>query len=228
MSKRAISACTLAMALVLTSAAYAHEDERNNRRDSRYGVGDYGAEQGYRDGVDHGRSDRSRNTGYNYKSSDYQRGDRGYQKNMGSKGQYKQRYRDGYRQGYEDGYNGRGGFGGIFGRGRDDDRNRNGIPDARERDRRYPNDGEIWRDRRNGGVYGNGSEVARVAYDYGFQDGVYYAQRDRSRNHSANPTDAKGYKDADRGYNSRFNRDEFKRYYREGFIRGYNQEYGRR
>lgn len=237
MVKRYLSAGTIALSLLLTGVAYAKDRDDDHRRDARYQVGGYGAEYGYRDGFDQGRNDSGRNAGYNYKSREYQKGERGYQKYMGSKGQYKQRYRDAYREGYEDGYRARGGFGGIWGgnypnrdrngngipddreRGRyPDDRNGNGIPDERERGR-YPND-------RNGGVYGRGSEVSNVAFDYGYQDGMYYAQRDLSRGRSANPTDAKGYKDADRGYNSRYNRDEFKRYYREGFIRGYNQEYG--
>src|SRR6185436_6300391 len=102
-------AYVLAMTLMLGGAAFAHDDD-NGRRDSRYGYGDFGSEQGYRDGVEHGRYDRSRRAGYNYKSDEWKHGDRGYQKQMGSKGQYKQRYRDAYVRGYEEGFYGRGGW----------------------------------------------------------------------------------------------------------------------
>jgi hypothetical protein len=250
MSKKVVSVCTFAVALLLSGAAFAqnddHDRDRDHGRDNRNGYGNYGAEQGYRDGIQHGRDDRSRRAGYNYKSGDYQRGERGYEKYMGSKGQYKQRYRDAYRQGYEAGFNARGGSGGIYGGGRNPnypnngDRDHDGVPDWRDSDHGNGGDGDRdhdgvpdSRDRDhgngswgNGGIFGGGTEVARIASDYGYQDGVYYAQRDRSAGRSSNPTNCKGYKDADHGYNSRYNRDEFKQAYRQAFLRGYNREFG--
>jgi hypothetical protein len=225
MSNRYWSVFTFAAVLAFAGSAYAHDNDDRNRG-GYHNINQIAQDNGYRDGLQHGQYDRSGNRGYNYKSDDWKHADRGYQKTYGSKGQYKQVYRDAYQNGYSAGYNGQGGWGGI---GRDRRYPRNGDDDdwRRRRDR----DGD-WRDGdwRNGG--GNGSETARVAYQNGLAEGRYYGQQDRARGRRENPADQKGYKDADRGYNSRYNRDEYKRAFREAFVRGYddafNSTYGRR
>jgi hypothetical protein len=225
MSKRYWSVFAMAAVLAFAGSAYAHDDDHDRDRANRgyYDGSRIAQDNGYRDGAEHGRYDRSRNIGYNYKSDAWKHGDRGYQKSHGSKGQYKQAYRGGYQSGYNDAFNGRGGWGGIFGR-----------------DQRTPRDNDDWgrdrRDRRDGG-WGNGgyggysSEGARIAYQNGLAEGRYYAQEDQARGRRENPSDQKGYKDADRGYNSRYDRDEYKRVFRDAFVRGYNEgfnTYGRR
>ena len=196
-----------------------------------------GREHGYRDGYHHGQEDRDRNLGFEYNGNDYKRGDVGYEKYMGSKGQYKKGYRDSYKQGYEDGYRGNAGsFGEIYGRSPYPD---NGNRPSRDNPSNTnpnntpnnPND-DIWGpnpDHSRDDVYSSrGWNVHDVAYDFGYKDGVYYAQRDMSNRRSANAEETKGYKDADHGYQSSYNKDEYKRFYREGFLRGYNDEYRRR
>jgi hypothetical protein len=222
MSKRIWGVLALAAVMACAGSAYAHDDnDRDRAQRGRYNVVQIAQENGYRDGVEHGRYDRQRRIGYNYKSNEWKRGERGYQGSFGSKGQYKQSYRDGYQRGYDDGFNGRGGWGnngsiwGRDGRGSRDGDWRNG--DRRDDD---------WR---NGGSYG--SEGARIAYQNGLTEGRYYAQQDQARGRRENAADQKGYKDADRGYSSRYDREEYKRAFREAFVRGYNEvfnTYGRR
>ncbi|HUK86938.1 MAG TPA: hypothetical protein VLT85_04680 [Terriglobales bacterium] len=96
---------SLGVALVLSAPALARDADDYHRgpQDARQS----GYQQGYRDGYDHGRADRAHRAGYNYHNDDYQRGENGYNRSMGSRGQFKQGYRDGYQAGYEDGYNNR-------------------------------------------------------------------------------------------------------------------------
>jgi len=174
------------------------------RRDAGRDRDDYGTQYGYEDGQRHGEADRSRNARYDYKSDLWRRGDRGYQRYMGPRGQFIQAYRNGYIRGYEQAFyrnnNGRG-----WGWGRDD-----------RRDDRYGRGG-----------YGNSNYLYQLAQRNGYEDGVYYGQMDRRNGHSNRPTQVNGYRDADRGYSSSLgSKDEFKRIYRDAFIRGYQQGYG--
>jgi hypothetical protein len=115
--------------------------------------------------------------------------------------------RDAYRSGYQAGYN-EATNGGRYGNGprdRDDHDNRGGYT--------------------GGGRYG-ANDLERQARQTGYGDGVYYAQRDMQGRHSANPYNAKGYKDADHNYHSDMgSKSEFQRIYREAFVEGYRRTY---
>lgn len=181
-----------------------HGDDRDDDRDN---VRNAGYQNGYNDGYEQGRYDRSNNRN----SSGQVRGNndtRGYNKSMGPKGQYKKSYRQGFARGYEDGYGGRNSDWGGWGDGR------------RREDRDDRND-------RNGrGRYG--SELQRIAEQNGYADGQWYAQREPN----SNPTNTKGYRDADRGYSSSLgSKSEFQNFYRAAFVEGFNSRgnggYGR-
>lgn len=191
--------------LLLAPAGFAQAGrDRDWRDDGRYNSNS-AVERGYQDGVRQGQLDRSRRSNGNYRNRDWKQGDRGYERSMGAKGQYKKAYREGYERGYEAGYNGAIGNNGR--RGRNGGYGDNGVYD-------------------NNGGYGNNA-LAQSAYQNGMQSGAFYAQQDRSRGNAYNPTGAKGYRDADQGYNDNLgSKAEFQRIFREAFVRGYQQAYG--
>jgi hypothetical protein len=103
---------------------YGRNDGYGNR--GGYGSGGYGGrgnsagyQTGYQDGLDKGREDaRDRDSYDPVRHSRYRSADRGYDRQYGSKDQYKLIYRDGFEAGYSDGYrnsdrNRRGGNGGV-------------------------------------------------------------------------------------------------------------------
>jgi len=198
----------LAVLLALSGFAVAHENDRYHG--GALEARQHGYEHGYRDGFHHGREDRERRAGYDFRNDDYKHGDRGYEKYMGDKGRYKNGYREGYQAGYDDAYNSRSGrFGDIYGR-RDDYR-------YGDRDR-YD---DIYESRRWG--------YADVAYDIGYRDGLDAGRKDLERNKDFDPDDRGSYRDADHGYrNSYGNKEAYKREYQAAFLRGYQDGYGRR
>lgn len=205
---------SLGLALVLSAPALAHDpdDYQGNSRDARQN----GYQYGYRDGYQHGRVDRSRRESYDYRNDDYQRGDRGYDRSMGSRGQFKQGYRDGYKTGYDDGYYNRNARFGGYGH---DNRDRDGDHD-RDRDDGY-NQG-------NGGYYQQGNSYRDVAYNTGYQDGQHDGSKDRSTGHSYRPHEHDTWKDADHNLSTvRADKQDYKNIYRQGYERGYQQGYGR-
>lgn len=214
----------LAVTLALGGLALAHEDDNRNRPyggalDARQN----GYQRGYRDGYHHGQQDRARRASYDYRGSDWKDADRGYEKSMGSKGQFKQGYREGYQRGYSEGYGNRGGAReGIY--GRTDDRIYRDNDDRRGRQRDD--------DRRGGqrdGVYGNGGwGNQNVAYDFGHRDGLLWGRQDARNRKNYKLNDNSLYKKATNGYDDRYgDKDNYKRRYREGFERGYREGYGR-
>jgi hypothetical protein len=102
-------------------------------------------------------------------------------------------------------------------RDRDDD-------DRYRRDRRNNDD---WRYGRNGG-YGNYSQMA---YQQGYQDGIYTGQNDGQRGQSYNPQRSHFYRNGHGdgggyyGNNGRYGDRQFQAAYRQGFLQGYNQGY---
>jgi hypothetical protein len=215
----------LAITLLAGSGVAFAQNGTWGRQDNR-GYGNYGSgslsnsaqQNGYRDGLERGRQDRSRNSRANTNNDEYRQADRGYSRSEGSRGQYKQAYRAAYQRGYNDGYNGQQN-GGLnrYPRGGRDDQGQDNDRGGGRRDRGNGNSG-----------YGNyGSETSRIAADYGYKDGVWYAQQDMARRRQQNPADCKGYKDADHGYNSSYNRDEFKQAYRQAFTQGYLETFRR-
>src|ERR1700724_2800335 len=67
--------------------AWAHDgDDYSYRHDE---AREHGYQNGYRDGIDHGRYDRMQGYRNNYKSDQWEDADGGYQQWMGSRGRYK-------------------------------------------------------------------------------------------------------------------------------------------
>jgi hypothetical protein len=89
---------------MFASLAWAHDDD-----DAYYYRHDeareHGYQNGYRDGLNHGRYDRMRGYRYNVKSDQWEDADGGYEHWMGSRGRYKNAYREGYARGYGQGFN---------------------------------------------------------------------------------------------------------------------------
>lgn len=177
-------------------------------KDKKYQARQHGYEHGYRDGFHHGRDSRESRSKYNLETKDYKEGDRGYDKHMGDQGEYKQGYRTGYQSGYDDAfYNRPGRFAEIYGR-----------EEARE--------GRRDRDVTIIEVAPGGT--SDLAYDNGYRDGIRAGQRDVSNHATFDAADEPSYRDGDHGYRSSFGDIEvYKRQYREGFMRGYQDGYGR-
>jgi hypothetical protein len=194
-----VALTTVAVALLAGSGAFA-----DNKHQGRQ----HGYEHGYRDGFHHGREDQERHLAFTFDTDDYKHGDRGYDKYMGDRGDYKEGYRTGYQSGYNDGFYSRPGrFGEIYGR-----------EDSFE-GRRYRDDFVL--EGRPGGY-------PDIAFDDGYRDGVRDGEKDLRNHDKFDPSDHDSYRDADRHFNSSFGDKElYKRYYRDGFLRGYQDGYGR-
>ena len=79
-----------------------------------------------------------------------------------------------------------------------------------------------------GNAYPNnrGYGVNNVAYDNGYRDGLAKGTEDARDRDSFDPVRHKEYRNADRGYNSRYGtKDQYKLTYRDGFDAGYSQSY---
>lgn len=198
----------LAMLLAMSGFAVAHD--RDDYHGGSIEVRQHGYEHGYRDGFHHGREDRERRASYNFRTEDYKDGERGYGKYIGDKDDYKKGYRQGYEAGYGDAYYSRPGrFADVYGR-RDYDRHRD-------------------RDRYDDIYESRGWGFADVAYDTGYRDGLRAARKDLDRHEAFDPDDHDDYRDADHGYRDSYGRkDEYKREYRNGFLRGYQDGFGHR
>src|SRR5690242_16613669 len=98
---RNVRVASLAMMLVLmlSGLALARDDDDDYYRGNSGQAHQYGYQQGYSDGVRHGRSDSGRR--YDLNSEDWEHASRGYSRWMGPFNLYQDGYRDGYRQGYE-------------------------------------------------------------------------------------------------------------------------------
>jgi hypothetical protein len=85
----------------------ADRDPRDARYESRYPyrVSSLPYENGYRDGLEKGRQDaRDRDSFDPVRHGRYRSADRGYERSLGSKDDYKLVYRDGFEAGYREGY----------------------------------------------------------------------------------------------------------------------------
>jgi hypothetical protein len=90
-------------------AAYApgaHADDYYNRGGSPARIA---ADNGYRDGLRHGRFDFTEHHRYNIHSQQYNDANQGYDRSMGPYKYFKEAYRDAYARGYAEGYNSFGG-----------------------------------------------------------------------------------------------------------------------
>ena len=217
-----MAAVTCALMLVLGTAALAHEQDQRGRNQGRNASArDHGYQIGYRDGGQHARGDRSSGRGSDYRNADYQRGERGYERWMGNKGQYKQGYRDGYRAGYEQAYNG-GGWGNWpgRGRGRNDDVYTQPYP-------RYPGGSRGGARDDPWGRNGRGGDN-NIAHQTGYAQGLRDGREDRDDRKSFKLDRHGDYKKATDGYRKEYgNKDLYKNNYRAGYQRGYQQGYYR-
>jgi hypothetical protein len=101
------------------------------------------------------------------------------------------------------------------------DRNRNGVDDRYERNGGYGNSGGYYG---RGGYGNNGYNIAQVAADQGYRDGLNTGASDGQRGQSYNPQRSHYYREATDGYNSSYgNRATYQQYYRDGFVRGYQE-----
>ena len=176
--------------------------DRDDRRggNDRYGNNDPAFNQGYRDGIVGAREDIREHKRYDYN-------DHGWWQD--AKRGYSRRYGDRqsyklrYREGYEAGY-------------RDTWENTQGRGSYSDN---YPG--------RNPGDYGN---VSDSAYSTGYNDGIVGARKDMADRNSPDPTRHDWYKEANRGYDSRYGSpQDYKQRYRQGYVAGYNDTYrGRR
>ena len=204
-------ALALGILLALGTPAFAHEDDyrRGATLDRQYGY-----ERGYDDGLDHGRQDREVRANYDFRSEDFKHADRGYEKYMGDKGDYKNAYRRGYQSGYDAGFNrGSDRLSDRYDRDRYDRRydDRYGYPD------RYPDRYETRR-----------SINAGPAFDLGYREGLEEGRKDRDKHKRFDPDNHGEFRDADHGYRSEYGSKElFRDEFRDGFLRGYREAYGR-
>jgi hypothetical protein len=196
-------------------------DDYSWGQDQNHDAREYGYHQGYHDGWFNGRQARTNR----WDRDDRIRpdDDRNYQGWMGPKGQYKRGYRYGYQAGYNDAYYGRRAQNTwVWGQGGQrtpwDPDGDGDVHYPPQYPNQYPN---------NGGYYGNNGNAQR----FGYQDGLNAGQRDRSTGHSYRPTQWQAYQDADHGMSSSTgyrNSDDYRQQYRQAFMNGYNQGYGRR
>jgi hypothetical protein len=87
-----------------------------------------------------------------------------------------------------------------------------------------------WGRRDDWGRQGSGRyDVRRIAFDNGYREGFEEGQRQLRDRKRFDPYNEGDFKDADNGYRGEFgNKDNYKRYYREGFLEGYERGYGSR
>ena len=168
---------------------------------ARFGVG---YDRGYQEGIREGENDARRNRSYDLRRHNaYNDGDRGYNRNQGDRGRYRDEFRRGFETGYRDGY----------------ERLRGGSNDR-------------WNDRRNGrwndrGAFGNRrAGYNEPAYARGYAEGFDKGREDYGDRDRYDPVRHSWYRDGDRGYNGNYgSRDLYKQNYREGFRAGYEDGY---
>ena len=112
-----LAALAAVISLTFGSLAWAHDNDDYYARHDE--ATEHGYQNGYRDGVEHGRYDQMRGYRYNFKSDQWEDADNGYEHWMGSRGRYKKAYREGYVSGYRQSF---GGYG--YRHDQDDDRYR--------------------------------------------------------------------------------------------------------
>ncbi|HXG95136.1 MAG TPA: hypothetical protein VNN73_22555, partial [Blastocatellia bacterium] len=179
-AKKIIGSAALMLAVMLMAATATVQaqtrDHDYDTDDNCYRYGRYAGysmyriaeENGYRDGVEHGREHRAERHSYDPKGTrHYKDAVEGYCDQWRDKDGYKRAYREAFLRGYDEGY--RGGYygndpyyrddpyyrGGDYGHGRNDD------------DYRY-------------GRYGR-SDIYRIAQQNGYRDGLRHGEEDRSR-----------------------------------------------
>lgn len=162
-------------------------------------------DRGFREGVREGERDARSHDAYRYQDERaFQRADIGYDRRFGDLDRYRDIFREGFADGYSDGYRRYAPRGGYGRDGRYGDRGYGyGYPDPRE------------------GRY-------LSPYDIGMRDGFEKGREDAGDRDRYDPRRHKWYRDADRGFESRYgSRERYKDEYRRGFLAGYEQAYRR-
>lgn len=168
----------------------------------------------YRDGYNQGRADASSGHSFHPDSHRYHGDDR-------------RDYADGYQSGYNSARHGDHDHG--WDRDRDHDHDHDGDHD---RDHDGDHDRDHDRDARYGNSgYGQYQNVAQIARENGYRDGVNDGSNDRRTGHSNRPTHDDNFKNASTGYDSSSmgSKQNYKNLYRQGYAQGYQEGYnGRR
>ena len=185
-------------------AAYGYE---------QHGPGYYGDvrrvayDNGYQRGLANGQRDARDGRRADFRDDrEYRDADWGYDRRVGSRGQYRQVFRDGYQAGYVEGYR-RFADAGRYGEGR-------AVPRYTEppRDERY-------------GRYGTND----VAFRNGFEDGREKGAKDARSRRSFDPMRHDWFRDGDRHYDGRYgSKQQYREIYRDGFRQGYEAGYRNR
>ena len=169
-------------------------------------------DQGYRDGAKEGEKDARRGDRYSYQDErDFQRGDHGYNRNLGDRERYRQTFRDGYANGYSDAFNRYSRYG------------RNTGPYASQGP--YAQRGPYVQ-RGPYAAYPGSSGYYSPAFDNGVREGFEKGQEDARKGRSFDVLRHEWYREGDRHYESRYgSRQEYSDVYRRGFQQGYEQGY---
>lgn len=78
---------------------------------------------------------------------------------------------------------------------------------------------------RGGYGNGNGNDDYRMAYDNGYNSGVWHGQDHSRQRHRYDPTDPSEYRSGTSGYSGHGSKDAYKQSFREGFRAGYDVGY---
>ena len=223
---RQIKLVGIATAVVLSLSGAALARESRGAMNAKQ----YGYEYGYQDGYQYGGGSGNQGARYDYRGDEYRFADRGYDRSMGEHDDFQNGYRNGYKAGYDDGYYRRPsrlnqgyrrnkGYGANSRENADDPYSRNNSYDPYARDNGRGN-GNANRDR------GYGSQTA--AGDVGYREGMTAGEKDRRKWKDFRPQKNDSYQDANHGYRKEYgDKNFYKDQYREAFVRGYEDGYGR-
>lgn len=105
-SKRTIrmAAYALALTLVMSGVALAHDDDDYYRRGNTDQARQYGYQNGYDDGLRRGQHEGRENDPFDYQTPEWRQATRGYQEWMGPMNWYQRGYQEGYSTGFRAGY----------------------------------------------------------------------------------------------------------------------------
>jgi hypothetical protein len=207
MQQLRLAGCALAalLALSVSAAAQVYSGAPTDPRQ-------HGYEHGYRDGYERGRLDRDQNLPANARLPEAAFINQQYQPYMGRHEDFVLGYGDGYRTGYEDGYNHQTTRWNQVYQIQPNYNPATPYPEN-QADRVYEEQHWGYQD---------------VAYDVGYRDGLSMGQYDFSRHREFRPQKNDRYEDADHGYAKSYgDKSTYKARYREGFLRGYEDGYGR-
>jgi hypothetical protein len=160
-------------------------------------------ERGYREGFQRGEDDARRNRAFNIERDGvYRDGDRGYNRNYGSREAYRDQFRRGFAEGYRVGFS----------------RLRNASRGPYEGNDRYSGND------RNGRRLPGGYQ--EPAFARGYSDGYEKGRDDGNDGDRYDPVRHGDYRSADNGYHGDYgSKDAYKNNYRSGFRQGYEEGY---